>query len=151
YAAAGSHGITARYSGDGNFSGSTSSSVTVTVHPVPLRILGTIRATMQWTFFFTPRYTSVRALLINGAPIGATVTITCHGKGCPFSSRKNTVRKPAPCKKGSRTCHSPRAGVVNLQSALRNRHLRPGAVVEVRITRRQWIGKDYRFTIRKAR
>jgi hypothetical protein len=82
-----------------------------------------------------------------GVPFGATVTITCHGKHCPFKVHRTIVQKPKPCKKGAKRCHAPRAAVVNLAASIKNKRFRPGNVVEVAITRSNWIGKDYRFTI----
>ena len=40
---------------------------------------------MQWTFHYTPAYTKVRYLSVIGAPVGASVVIDCHGRGCPFT------------------------------------------------------------------
>ena len=61
YTTAGHHTITASYGGDDSFSGSSSPAIAIGVQP-----LGTITATMQWTFYYTPSYTRVRQLIVNG-------------------------------------------------------------------------------------
>ena len=71
YAAAGAHQITARYVGDTNFTGSSSPAESVSAAPLPTNILGTITSTMQWAFYFTPSFTQVRALVVNGVLPGA--------------------------------------------------------------------------------
>ncbi len=61
YKSVGKHSITARYGGDANFTGSGSSARVVKV--VPAHARGTITATMQWSFFYTPS-------LYEGARVG---------------------------------------------------------------------------------
>ncbi|MBV9336367.1 MAG: Ig-like domain repeat protein [Solirubrobacterales bacterium] len=147
YTAPGTHSITAQYSGDGNFVGSASA-------PAPVRVvspvLGTIAATMQWSFQFGPTYTNVVLLSVSGAPPGGSVLLSCRGLGCPFNRRAIPVTKVRRCgPKGSRTC--PTHGRVDLTPALRNHRLRAGARLNVRIVRRGWIGKYYMFTVRPRR
>ncbi len=147
YQAAGTHSITAQYSGDGNFTGSMSAPDPVSV---AVKVLGTIGATMQWTFTFGPTYTNVALLAVSGAPPGARVLVSCHGGGCPFGQRQIPVTKVVRCgPKGSRTC--PTHGKVSLTAALRNHRLRVGARLGVRIVRSGWIGKYYMFTVRSRR
>jgi Bacterial Ig-like domain (group 3) len=131
YKTTGKHVITAAYAGDGNFGGSTAQPVSLGTAPV--QVLGTIISTMQWTFHYTPSYTTVLALVVNGAPVGATVLVKCHGGGCPFAKRANAVKK-----------HKP----VNLMLSFRRKRLRAGTQITVELSRPHWIGKDYRFTIR---
>ena len=38
--------------------------------PIPTAVLGTITSTMQWQFYYTPRYTIVRALVVTGVSRG---------------------------------------------------------------------------------
>src|SRR5207253_1989602 len=93
YAAAGTHQITARYSGDANFSGSSSPAGQVSVVPVPKTVLGNITATMQWAFYFTPKYTLVRNLVVNGVSPGAKVVVRCQGHGCPFAKHATLLTR----------------------------------------------------------
>jgi adhesin/invasin len=146
YGSAGTHGISARYGGDGNFAGSGSAVSTETVNAPPITRM--IHATMQWTFAFTRTYTKIVALVINGAPTGAKLVITCHGRGCPFGRQATTITKPRRCK---RHCSGRRPGTIDLAARFHQRHLRVGAQITVQITRPGWIGKYYRFTIRAHR
>jgi Bacterial Ig-like domain (group 3) len=131
YKTTGQHVITASYAGDANFGASTAQPVSLGA--APIRILGTIISTMQWTFHYTPKYTTVLALVVNGAPVGATVLVQCHGGGCPFAKHANAVTK-----------HKP----VNLMLSFRRKRLRAGTQITVELSRPHWIGKDYRFTMR---
>jgi adhesin/invasin len=150
YKSAGTHSITARYGGDADFKSSSSSARAVNAGPVPVHVLGIITSTMQWTFYHTPSYTKVIALVVNGASPGATVLVNCHGRGCPFVKRANAVRRTRPCgPKGKRRC--PTHGRIDLTPALRNHRLHVGARINIDIVRPGWIGKYYMFTVRSGR
>jgi hypothetical protein len=150
YAAAGTHQIIARYSGDANFSGSSSPGDQVSAVTVPKAVLGTITATMQWAFFFTPKYTLVRNLVVNGVPPGARVVVRCQGQGCPFARHAATLIKGKRCgRKARRACVTP--GTLNLTTSFTRHHLAVGARITVSIIRPNWVGKSYRFTVRPRR
>jgi Bacterial Ig-like domain (group 3) len=163
YPTPGTHAITARYGGDANFISSASSSQTVTVvtppapppgpptsgQPPAQQVLGTITATMQWTFNFTPQYTKVLALVLNGAH-QTTVTVRCAGRGCPFRSHAIAVGAAQRCRK-HKGHRCPSASGLNLTGIFHSRHLRVGTRITVAITKPSWIGKYYRFTIRSGR
>jgi hypothetical protein len=150
YAAAGTHQITARYSGDGNFTGSSSPASQVSAMRAPTTVLGTITATMQWAFYFTPRYTAVRSLVVNGAFPGARVLVTCRGHGCPFTRRATSLTKGKRCaRKAKRSCLAP--GTLDLTPSFTRRHLAVGARITVSIVSPGWVGKSYRFTVRARR
>ena len=68
------------------------------------------------------RATKVAAFSVSGAPAGGRVTVTCDGKGCPFAKRSRQV---------------PPNGKVGFTGALDGHRLKPGAVIEVRITARR--------------
>jgi large repetitive protein len=150
YQKAGTHSITARYSGDGNFtSASSSAPQQVNVHTLSFAVLGTVTATMQWTFFYTPSYTKILALIMNGAPVGATILVKCHGHGCPYAKQTTLITKPKPCKpKGKHKCPAQHPGTMNLMPRFRNHRLHPGTQVTVEIMRSRWIGKYYVFAVR---
>lgn len=159
YDAPGSHSITAQYSGDANFHGSSapaqpmsvlapSTQPTSAVTP-PVKALGWITSTMQWTFYSTPTYTKVLKLAVNAAS-AATVTTRCQGPGCPFSRRTILVTKTKLCAP-TRTRPCPPTGTIDLAPAFRDRRLSVGAQITVAITRPGWIGKYYRFTLRAHR
>jgi hypothetical protein len=150
YALAGTHQIAARYSGDSNFNGSSSAGSQVSAVQAPTTVLGTITATMQWAFYFTPRYTAVRNLVVNGAFPGANVVVTCHGQGCPFTKRATALTKGKRCgRKAKRSCLAP--GTLNLTQSFTGRHLAVGARIIVSIVSPGWVGKSYRFTVRARR
>ena len=150
YAAAGAHQITALYSGDANFTGSGSPADQVTAVPVPTSVLGTITATMQWAFYYTPKYTLVRNLVVNGVPLGAQVVVRCQGRGCPFAKRATLLTRGKRCgAKPKRSCVTP--GTLILTPSFSGRHLAIGARITVTIIRPSWVGKSYRFTVRARR
>ncbi len=147
YPAAGAHQITARYVGDTNFTGSSSPAESVSAAPLPTNILGTITSTMQWAFYFTPSFTQVRALVVNGALPGATVLVKCHGKGCPFAHHSTLLGKRARCgKKTKGMCAA--SGSFLITPGFAKRHLGVGSRITVEIIRPNWVGKFYSFTVR---
>jgi hypothetical protein len=146
YARAGGHSITASYGGDANFNGSASSTAKVNVQA---RILGRIDANMQWIFAYSPAYTRVIQLLVNGSSAGDTVVMKCRGKGCPFTKRVRTVTRSYRCARNPK--HScPGARVAHLISPLRGHRLYVGAKLIVIIERPDWIAKYYAFTMRSG-
>jgi hypothetical protein len=86
-----------------------------------------------WTWY--RRYTISERLIVRDVPDGAAVQLRCSGKGCPRKARSVAVEN----------------GTANLRKLLGRRHLRPGAKVEVRVTRADMIGKVLRFTMRRHR
>ncbi len=146
YDKAGMQSITATYNRDSNFNGSSSN----IVH-MPVQVRGTIEATMQWSFRFAPSYTTVLSLELNGASAGATVRISCRGRGCPFAQWAITAGRFTSCARHRSRCRRRRIRTVDLAAALRNHRLRPGADLIVAVTRTGWIGKRYLFAIRAGR
>ena len=118
--------------------------------PVSTTVLGTITTTMQWAFHFTPKYTLVRKLVVNGVAPGAKVIVRCQGQGCPFGTGATVLTKGKRCgRKAKRTCLPP--GTLNLTTSFTGRHLAVGARITVSIVSRGWVGKSYRFTVRARR
>jgi hypothetical protein len=117
---------------------------------VAVRAVGTISATMQWTFFHTSTYSQTLALIVNGAPPGATVRLKCRGGGCPFAARKIAVGGTKGC--GSKPGH--RCGghsAIDLAQWLSGAQLSVGTRITVEIVKPGWIGKQYVFTVRAGR
>jgi Putative metal-binding motif/RTX calcium-binding nonapeptide repeat (4 copies) len=79
--------------------------------------------------------TRVLRLRVRKAPAGTKVTVKCTGRGCPFARK---------------TRSSARGGVVVL-TGLFGRALRPGAVIEIRITARGFKPKTVSYTIRRGK
>jgi hypothetical protein len=138
YASAGEHTITARYDGDPNFTGSTSSASgvqIVTGAPRAPVVRGRLGSTLGWKLFYHPHYSEMSELEAFAIAKGTTILIQCTGKGCPFASRK--------IKRAS--------GQFDLLRPFRHRHLQAGARITVRFTRKDWVGKYYSITIRPGR
>lgn len=119
--------------------------------PLPANAGGIIAATMQWTFNYTPTYTKVLALVVNGLPPSATVSVTCHGRGCPLAKRLATMARSRRCETTRRKGKCPGLATVDLSPAFENRLLRAGARISVKITRPGWVGKAYTFAARAGR
>jgi hypothetical protein len=99
--------------------------------------LGKITSMMQWTFYHTPNYTKVLTLLVNHAPVGGSVIVSCRGGGCPFTTYVAPVRGVV------RTPPS-----INLMPSFRGLELSVGDSLVVELVRPDWIGKHYLFTVR---
>jgi len=149
YQAAGSHSISAQYSGDANFEASSASAQAVKAVPAPRRVLGIITSSMQWNFAYSPTYTRVLTLVVNGVKPGATVVVTCQGKGCPYAKRSTVAAKTVLCGPKGKRC--PTHGTVRLAASFKHRLLAVGTKINVKIVRSGWIGKYYLFTVRARR
>jgi hypothetical protein len=87
-----------------------------------------------WKVF--ARYTKLTSLKVKGAPAGAKVRVSCKGgkkKGCPFKKKTSTVDAK---------------GKASLTKRFKGRKLKPGAVIEVRISAPSAIAKVLRIRIR---
>jgi Bacterial Ig-like domain (group 3) len=151
YAKVGSHSISAIYSGDGGFDGSASSSQAVSVKRLPLHILGTIVAKMDWAFRYAPKYTQILSLLLHKPAVGTAILLECHGHGCPFAQHSVRVRQVMACKSAGKHCVITRPAKLQLASKFGRRRLHVGTVVTIELARRNWIGKAYVFKIRAGR
>jgi Bacterial Ig-like domain (group 3)/Invasin, domain 3 len=142
YRASGTHAIAASYGGDGNFSASYSSAVRESAQPV-----GTIDASMQWRFLYTDRYTQALQLIVNRAPLGSRVSISCHGRGCRFEDHTIDVRTGRHCG-GTASGGCATSRTVDLTPQIRQTHLPAHTRLRIAITKSGWTGKAYSFTIR---
>ncbi len=150
YTASGQHQVTARYAGDANFTGSSSPTEPLSAVPVPVGVAGTITSTMQWAFYYTPSYTRVRNLVVNGVFTGSTVLVKCHGLGCPFLHHATVLTKRARCgKKTQGMCLT--YGSFVITPGFARQRLGLGSRVTVEIIRQNWVGKYYSFTVRARR
>jgi len=151
YAAVGSHRISARYAGDGNFDSAISPVRTVlagknATGPV---VLGFISSTLQWKFYYTPKYTQVLFLQAYGVANASDLALTCSGAGCPFATLGGSAAAAKNCPSSAHQICSTGSSI-NLLPAFRKRHLPAGTKIVLRITRPHWIGKYYSFTIRSG-
>jgi hypothetical protein len=78
----------------------------------------------------------VRKLIVLDAPFGATVEIRCKGRGCPFKRKR--LRSPG--------LHS-----FPITRLFKGHRLRTGAVLEIRVTMPDTVGKVVRFRMRASR
>ncbi|MFL5865044.1 MAG: hypothetical protein ACJ780_30490 [Solirubrobacteraceae bacterium] len=106
--------------------GSTSATKIVTFSYGRLRVV----PVYQWAFSKT--FAFATQLTLSGLPRKSHVALVCAGHGCPFAKRTFTA---------------PRRGKLQLAPALKQRHLRVGSTVDVRITALNDIGEVVRFTV----
>jgi hypothetical protein len=78
--------------------------------------------------------TTFRSFKLTKLPVGATVKVSCKGKGCKFRSRTLTALTPT----------------LLLTKLFKGRKLRAGAVIRVRITAPGYAPKAFRYTTRKG-
>jgi RTX calcium-binding nonapeptide repeat (4 copies) len=91
-------------------------------------------ATVRHFWFVYRDYTRVRELVVlDSAPTNARIEVRCHGRGCPYRTRRLRPRG--------------RKRVNALDPRLKRAKLRPGARVEVWIVARGRGGKVVRFTV----
>jgi PKD repeat protein len=90
------------------------------------------------------RGVKLRLLTVN-APIGATISFRCRGRGCPFKRRTRIVKPPKKKSAGGVT-----AGQVRIRR-FPNRIVRAGSFVSVYVTKPGSIGKYTRFRVRNGR
>ncbi|MGH2894598.1 MAG: Ig-like domain-containing protein, partial [Solirubrobacteraceae bacterium] len=138
YRSRGSHNISALYTGDSNFTGSTSTASRVQIVKGAAKtptVRGSLGATLGWRVFYHPHYTELTELEAFAVHKGTSILIQCFGKSCPFAKRHLTKA----------------AGRINLLSRFRHRRLRAGTRITVRLMRRHWVGKYYLLIIRPGR
>jgi len=140
----GRHPISARYGGDATYTASTSPSSDLTVTAIPVK--GDITARTNWTFRFTPTYTSILALTVSGLYEGSDVVVGCRGKGCPFRSEDFPVLRPKICSPSVPALSCPPNNFF-LTKYFSGRRLAPGAQLTILITHPSYIGKYYSFTV----
>ena len=93
----------------------------------------------------------VMGRVVPQAPVGATVTVLCAGKGtgCPYAKRTMLVRAPkARCTAGKCPPKKfPSTVSLDLTGPFRNRALPFGATMTVRMTQAGFVGEAYVFTM----
>jgi hypothetical protein len=94
-----------------------------------------IDAGVTWNFFAASRWTRNETLTVRDTTPGTVVQLTCRGRHCPI--KKRTV--------AFKGVHA------NVHRALGRKHLHPGNVLELRVTRDGTIGKVFRFKVRRNR
>lgn len=105
-------------------------------------------AKMDWSFYYTPRYTLVQTLALKGPAGGGMISIHCHGGGCPFVTRNARLTVSRQCVTTGKQQRCSTTVNYNVARSFRGRHLKAGALVVINVMRRGWIGKYYAFKIR---
>jgi Ca2+-binding RTX toxin-like protein len=96
-----------------------------------------IASTVLNGFKVSARSTRVTKLKVTDVPAGATVALTCTGGGCPKHGLSKTVAEAT--------------STLDVRKPLNGKSLKPGAKIEIRITKAQTIGQLIRFTIRRRK
>jgi hypothetical protein len=87
----------------------------------------------------------VRLLTVQ-APLGATVTVTCKGRGCKTKSERRLAQSSKTTGSGK-----PKSGAVVLAFPRFQRRLKAGAVLQIRVSATGEIGKYTSFRIRRGK
>ena len=90
------------------------------------------------------RGTRIQELVVR-APAGARIRVRCRGRGCPF---RTFTRKAALVRRADVNAHAAR--IIRIHR-FRGHLLRPGTLIEIRVTKRGEVGKFTRFRIRKGK
>ena len=93
---------------------------------------GVIRISPSYTWTFSKTFSYAIELSLSRLPKGSKVTLSCHGRGCPFSKKSFSA---------------PKNGKLALASVLKKRHLSPGSKVQIQITAPNEVGEVVLFTI----
>ena len=80
--------------------------------------------------------TELIGLALGDVPAGSKVTMTCGGNGCPFSVKTFNVKNDVK--------------TFGLADVFLDSNLKPGMVLELRVTKPGWIGKAFQYEIRSA-
>jgi hypothetical protein len=94
-------------------------------------------STIGYAFGLSGNRTVFTELTVRPARAGSIVRVSCTGPGCPFKVKTSRVRKDA--------------RRLNLSGLVRRARLRPGARLEVRVTKAATIGTVRRFAVRAGK
>jgi large repetitive protein len=137
FSTAGPHVVQLRVTDANGLSSTVAETIAVASAPVPLmQPFPVVR--MSGSFGASGAKISLLAAL---APVGATVTVTCHGRGCPAKSQAFVATSP----------NKSKAGAVTITFRRFERFLRGGVVLEIWISKHGQIGKFTRFVIHRGK
>jgi hypothetical protein len=74
-------------------------------------------------------------LAVSAVPAGSKITLKCSGSGCPWETKSINVKS---------------AATVALTDMFIDSNLRPGMIIELRVTKPGWIGKLFQYEIRSS-
>ena len=101
--------------------------------PAPFPLLGSFPSA---TFEFPRAFSRVLAVTVRQVRKGSTLRIACKGRGCPFKSRTRKLKRDAV--------------KLAIERPLGRAKLRPGARLELRVTKPGTVGAVARFTVRSG-
>jgi hypothetical protein len=96
-----------------------------------------IISTVLFSSTSNAKMTRLKSLIVKGVPAGATVTVTCKGKGCTSTRNRRSVPS------GS--------AELNLGKLVRRAKLAPKTVIEVSVTHPQMSARIVRLTMRRGK
>jgi hypothetical protein len=111
-----------------------------------------VTATLMWAFQVRRKYAVVARLEVIHAPVGATITVFCRGRGCPFARESRHGSSKGNCRQTKhRRCAKPPVTVdVSLAGPFHHSHLALDATLTVKITKPGYIGKAFILHIPRA-
>jgi hypothetical protein len=80
--------------------------------------------------------TELIGLAIGDVPAGSKVTLSCSGNGCPFDTKTINMKSSA--------------GTLALTDMFLDKNLKPGTVLELRVTKPGWVGKLFQYEVRPS-
>jgi hypothetical protein len=80
--------------------------------------------------------TELIGLGVGDVPAGSKVTLACAGNGCPFETKTFNMKSAA--------------GTLGLTDMFLDKNLKPGMLLELRVTKPGWIGKSFQYEIRAS-
>jgi hypothetical protein len=93
-----------------------------------------VKSPIGYTWAFAGASSVARELTVTRVPHGGKVTVTCHGRGCPFQTRT----------------FAPRRGRVVLAPAFKHRPLHAGTTLELKVIAADQVGEVETFKIRSG-
>lgn len=88
------------------------------------------------TFERSGSITQLIGLAVGDVPAGSKVTMNCSGNGCPFSTKSFNMTNDVK--------------TLALTDMFTDPNLKPGMVLELRVTKPGWIGKVFQYEIRSS-
>ncbi len=96
-----------------------------------------LRSAITYDVRFSRLGTTFTKLAVKPVPAGTTIRVRCTGRGCPLQSKTLTIARDARSR--------------DLLPLLKHRRLRPGAQLEIRLTKHSTVGIVRRLRIRSNR
>ena len=113
--------------------------ITVSLAAVPSRInaqASELPCVGYATFERAGSLTQLLGLAVGDVPAGSKVTLICSGTDCPFGTKSFTM--------------DTNVKTLALTDMFRDPNLKPGTVLELRVTKPGWIGKSFKYEIRSS-